>query len=93
MSLTSGKLSRVIPAHVCTVQFRWLKHDFMLMSENYRAIRGRMRDPLDTCRWCKHKFVNGEMMALAQPDKGANWVLCHSCADKAAIEASAEKAG
>jgi len=35
---------------------------------------------MDTCFWCGHEFVDGEMMALAQPKKGKNKALCQSCA-------------
>lgn len=53
------------------------------MSEQYRRIREKCRSPMDKCDWCGHLFRNGEEMALAQPLKGRNWVLCQHCADEA----------
>lgn len=75
------QLSRMVPAHRYTVQFKWCKRDFSLMSPKFREIRAKCASPMDTCFWCKHSFADGEMMALAQPDKGGNKVLCQSCAD------------
>ncbi len=77
-------LSRVIPMHRRTVKFRWVKTDFMVMSERYRAVRARFSNQMDKCDWCQRAFVDGEMMALAQPEKGHNWVLCQTC--RAAME-------
>jgi len=36
---------------------------------------------MDSCFWCGYKFENGEMMALASPEKGTNKVLCQKCVD------------
>ena len=74
------KLSRPIQAHVKTVEFNWCKKDFMVMSQKFRDIRSRSHNPMDTCFWCRHGFVDGEMMGLAQPKKGANKALCQKCA-------------
>jgi len=76
------ELSRTIPAHRKAIKFNWCKKDFMEMSPRYRRIRSTLRDPMDACFWCKHKFIDGEMMALAQPEKGTNKVLCQACADE-----------
>jgi hypothetical protein len=80
---TGGRmaLSKVIPQHVHSVSFNWCVRDFMLMSPEYRAARTRMNKPMDACFWCHHKFVDGEMMALAQPATGGNKVLCQTCAE------------
>lgn len=75
------QLSWMVPAHRFTVTFNWCKRDFMPMSPKYREIRAKQSKPMDTCFWCKHAFEDGEMMALAQPDKGGNKVLCQSCAE------------
>jgi len=74
------KLSRKIPSHTKTVVFTWCNKDFMAMSQEFRNIRSRSRNPMDTCFWCGHEFIDGEMMALAKPQKGTNKVLCQSCA-------------
>ena len=76
------KLSRKIPARTEAVRFNWCQKDFMQMCQRYRDVRSRMKRPNDACRWCRHKFVDGEMMALAQPQKGLNWLLCSKCADE-----------
>lgn len=77
----SLQLSRDVPKHVRVEKFNWLKRDFMPMSDNYRKVRARHGlKPMDACYWCKWKFVNGEMMALAQPLKGKNKLLCQKCA-------------
>lgn len=76
-------LSKHIPARCKTVRFRWIKCRFMEMSHVYREIRATTSKPMDTCWWCRHSFKDGEMMALAQPERGANVVLCQSCATAA----------
>jgi len=74
------KLSREIPSHTKTVVFTWCKKDFKVMNQKFRDIRSHSRNPMDTCFWCGHAFVDGEMMALAHPQKGANKALCQGCA-------------
>ena len=71
-------LSRRVPARTRTITALWCKLDFMEMSETFRAIRGRSRNPMDKCYWCGHAFANGEMMALAA-FKGKNKTLCQTC--------------
>lgn len=78
-SSAEQQLSRVVPQHTHRVKFRWVKADFLVYDAAYRAVRAKMRKPLDTCRWCKRKFEDGEQMGLAQPEKGPNWLLCQSC--------------
>ena len=83
------RLTKLIPEHRKTIEFNWCKRDFLLMSQDYRKVRERMHSPMDSCSWCQHKFVDGEMMALAQPKHGKNWLLCQDCA--AAPAAGEEK--
>ena len=74
------QISKRIPARTITVKALWVKKDFMEMSDRYREIRGRLRKPMDTCHLCRHKFENGEMMALSHLVPGGNKVLCQTCA-------------
>jgi len=74
------KLSKKIPAHTKTVEFNWCRKDFMVMCQKFRDIRSQSSNPMDSCFWCNHEFVDGEMMALAQPKKGVNKPLCQKCA-------------
>lgn len=76
------ELSRNVPAHRHVEKFVWCKKDFLVMGEDYRKARARMSTPMDTCYWCKHKFEDGEMMALACPEKGRNKILCQTCASE-----------
>lgn len=76
------KLSKSIPARTKTVQFNWCKKDWMEINQRYRAGRANMRDPMNSCYWCGYKFRDGEMLALAQPLKAPNKVLCGKCADE-----------
>ena len=74
------ELRKRIPARTHVEKFNRCITDFMEMSQEYRDIRARFQNKMDSCHWCKRKFVDGEMMALAQPTKGKNKVLCLSCA-------------
>jgi len=76
------ELSRQLPARKKTIKFLWCKKEFQEMSQKFREIRSKHKNPLDKCRWCNHKFVDGEMMALACPEKGKNKMLCQACADE-----------
>lgn len=78
--MTEYQLSKRIAAYTKTIRFRWCKRDFMEMSPQYREIRRGMGDTLIICFWCRHKFVDGEMMALASREKAGNVVLCQECA-------------
>lgn len=75
------KLSRSVPSHNKVLSIEHLKRDFMPMSDSYREIRSRFRNPMTSCFWCGYKFVNGDMMALAFC-RGGNKVLCQSCCEK-----------
>lgn len=74
------ELNKIVPARRLTLRCRWCKHDWMPMSARYREIRAKHKSPMDACKWCTHKFADGEMMALAQPETGTNIVLCQTCA-------------
>lgn len=74
-------LSKIVPQRRCTIEFNWVKSDFMLFGtfrvarEKRMGLRG-----MDKCFWCKKPFADADMMALAQPTSGANRVLCQGCA-------------
>lgn len=72
------KLSKRVPSRTVTFEAYSCQLNFMEMSQRFRDIRAKMRNPMDTCHWCKHKFVDGEMMALAFTNTG-NKVLCQMC--------------
>ena len=76
------KLTKIIPAHRRTVNFNWCKRDFMPMTPGYRQMRSGSRAPMDKCDWCNHAFVDNELMGLAQPTKGRNWILCQDCCEE-----------
>jgi hypothetical protein len=76
-------LSREIPRRTKTVRFNWIRKDFLEMTPRYRRIRSPMSYKGDCCYWCRHRFEDGEKMALGNIVKGPNRVLCHDCADKA----------
>jgi len=75
------KLSKRVPSRTKTVEFNWCKKEFTTMTDRYREIRGKSRNPMTSCFWCQHAFENGETIALAQPKKGGNKALCQTCAD------------
>ena len=77
------RLTKRIPARTKTLRIRWLRKDFCQNTPRFRAIRGTAADPMDACYWCKHKFDDGEMMALAAVEGGANKALCQQCAEEA----------
>ena len=73
-------LTKRVPARMKTVVALWCRKDFMEMSQRFREIRAKSRNPLDSCFWCQHKFNDGEMMALACFEEKGNKVLCQECA-------------
>ncbi len=81
--MSAGTLSRMIPARRKTVEFLWIKRDFMEMSQHYRDVRKRMKRPMDFCWWCKYKFEDGDMMGLAAISGKGNKLLCGLCVDSA----------
>jgi len=75
-------LSKVIPEHTMTENFRWVSREFMLFSK-YVNVRKKCNLSIDnTCFWCKKKFEDSEMMALAAREKKENVLLCQKCVDK-----------
>ena len=86
------KLSKTVRS-TRTFEAESCKLDFMEMSDRFRAIRSKSRNPMDKCHWCKHEFVNGEMMALAFTNRG-NKVLCQTCGRQLmASDTTAESVG
>lgn len=75
-------LSKRVLAHTKTVAFRWCKLEWMEMSKQFRNIRAGARKKLNTCFWCRHKFTDGEMMALAAREQAGNVVLCRQCGEE-----------
>ena len=79
------RLSKTVPAHKVTKNFRWIKRDFMLY-KTYREARTRLGmriKPFDKCMWCKTRFEDEDMMALASVEKSGNKALCQTCAAEA----------
>ena len=64
----------------------------MEMNQGYRAIRAKSGKRMDSCVWCSHEFIDGEMMSIAQPENGKNVLLCHTCAD-ALLQSDSLKGG
>ncbi len=76
------KITRIIPARRLTLEAKWCHKEFCVIGPEYRAIRARCAKPMDSCFWCRRKFVDGEMMALACFLKIGNEVLCQECAQE-----------
>ena len=74
------QLSKRIPAHNKTEKFLWCTKAWMLWGAFSKARKGMGLPYTKQCYWCHHKFVPGDMMALAAPTKGENRLLCHACA-------------
>lgn len=55
------------------------------MNPRFREIREKAGDPKDShkCWWCKTKFADGDIMALAAQAGKGNVLLCGNCATKA----------
>ena len=60
----------------------WIKKEFLTYDETFRSARKRMKTKMNSCKKCKHKFIDGEMMALASFGAKGNKVLCRKCADE-----------
>ena len=75
------QLIKTIPARTETVKFIWCR-EFLPMSIEYRNARKTMSKPMDTCFWCSHKFIDGEMMYLGGLAKKGNKILCSECFSK-----------
>ena len=75
------ELSKTVPARKVKFEATACQLDFMQMTQRFREIRAKSRNPMDKCHWCKHSFCDGEMMALALTLKG-NKTLCRECGEK-----------
>lgn len=85
-------LTRVVPKRTEKHEAKWLKAEWMPMSQKFRDIRSKSkRNPMDKCWWCKHPFADGEMMALTSfIGQGGNKTLCQSCAMKLMLSETEE---
>jgi len=79
------QLTKTVPAHKKTVQFRWCKEKFSVMGPKWRFARRNLRKKLDKCFWCHEPFEDGDSIGLGAQEKGPNVVLCSVCA-RAALE-------
>jgi hypothetical protein len=74
-------LLKTVPARKVKLTARWCKKSFLTMSPQYRNARRNMRDPMDSCYWCKSKFEDGDSIALASlVERKGNKVFCQGCA-------------
>ncbi len=78
-------LTKTIVSRKVTVTFAWCKKDFLIMSQSYRNLRAKCRNPMCSCYWCKHNFTDGEMMALAHVVGKGNKTLCQQCVSDLSI--------
>ncbi len=76
------KLSKVVAAHSKTCIALWCKRDFMPMSQGYRDVRAKTRNPMTSCYWCKRALLDCEMISLACFVGKGNKVLCQDCAEQ-----------
>lgn len=74
------KLRKRVPASSRVLEISNIKLDFMTMSQTFREIRAKSKNPMDKCHWCKEPFADGDMMALAICHTSGNKVLCQACA-------------
>ena len=77
------KLTKNIPARTKVVYFDHVKRGFATMCSEWRRVRGKLRNPLDKCWWCKKPINDGEPIALAMRGGKKNVVLCDGCAETA----------
>ena len=76
------RLSRQVPARIETITALWYRKNFIPMSQKYRLMRRKMGKPRDSCFWCGHEFIDGEMMTLAALEGEGNKTLCQQCVDE-----------
>jgi uncharacterized CHY-type Zn-finger protein len=69
-----------VPSRTVTYKATWCRLEWQEMDDRYREIRSRSRNPMTACFWCKRKFENGDMMALAHFENKGNKTLCQTCA-------------
>jgi hypothetical protein len=55
-------LSKLIPARTKTETATWCQKNFTPMSQTFREVRARSRNPMDKCFWCNHPFADGELL-------------------------------
>jgi hypothetical protein len=73
------ELTKTIPSRKKTIKFDWIKKDFMNF-KIFREARERLGLSIpDTCYWCRSKFSDADMMALACVAKKGNKFLCQDC--------------
>lgn len=76
------KLTRQIPARTQTFVAEWCHKNWKQMTQRFREIRAKSRNPMIHCFWCNHEFGDGEEMALAHFKGKGNKTLCETCADE-----------
>lgn len=76
------KLSKRVPARTVTFEATACLLNYSTMGEAWRRGRSGLRNPMNTCHWCRHVFADGESIALALTAKGSNKVLCQTCGKK-----------
>lgn len=80
--MNKATLSKRVPARTKTEDITWVKRNFQEMSPRFREIREKVGDKFIGCFWCKHKFIDGEQMALAGRKGKLNGLMCQSCVEK-----------
>ncbi len=73
------KLSRKNPSHTKTIEFNWVKKDFMNFKDfdDARERMGLRR--FKKCFWCGHGFLPEDMMAIGEIIGNGNKFLCQEC--------------
>ncbi len=78
-SIKDGKLKIVETKHLTA---QWVKLDFVLYDDGFKAMRDKMSERFNRCFACDWPFqLNKEKMSLAHFDCGVgNQPLCRDCA-------------
>ena len=80
------KLSKIIPSRRETIQFDWVKKDFMNYGK-FKEARSRMGLYYwKRCHWCGKDFEEKDIMALGHISGQGNKVFCQSCVKEAPCE-------
>lgn len=83
MALTLTKMIPARPARQKTLTAEWCQADFSVMSEVWRRVRAKSRNPMEHCFWCQYAFQDGDTIGLACFVKvKGNKVLCSKCCDQ-----------
>ncbi len=85
-------LSWRVPPRTNTLRAAWCRKNFTTMTQEFRNIRAKFRDPMNCCFICKRQFEDGDPIALACFEKHNNKALCGTCADKLLASAPKEDA-